>query len=180
MGFVSFLSITENGFCRVKIREIFPIFCLQITLTYFARTFVNVTLHGTALPLFLEYRVSPDAKHTLEIFSNQCFSPLQRKTLMFAFLPAEMLCPTGTLRIPEHQRASQKRFIQPFDVAQKPCCMQKNKTAVGLVSCLPMCIVPDTRRAVGTDTQQLKPCPCWQGVHVEQRQLAARLSVLLC
>lgn len=51
MGFVSFLSLTENGFCRVRIREIFPVFCLQTTLTYFASTFVNVTLHGTAFPL---------------------------------------------------------------------------------------------------------------------------------
>lgn len=51
MGFVSFLSLTANGFCRVKIREIFPIFGLQTTLTYFASTFVNITLCGTALPL---------------------------------------------------------------------------------------------------------------------------------
>ena len=47
MGCVSFLSITENVFCRVK----GDFSDLQRTLTYFASTFANVTLHGNALLL---------------------------------------------------------------------------------------------------------------------------------
>lgn len=58
---------------------------------------------GMLSHLLLEYWVSPDAKHLLEILSNQHFNPLQKKTLMFAFLLAALLCPAGTLhpRAPE-------------------------------------------------------------------------------
>lgn len=52
MGFVSFLSISENGFCRVKIREIFPTSCLQRALTCFASTFADVSFAQECFPTY--------------------------------------------------------------------------------------------------------------------------------
>lgn len=112
---------------------------------------------GMLSRLFLEYWVSPDAKHVLEIFSNQHFSPLQRQTLMFAFRLAAMLCPAGTLCVPGRRSALQKQFIQPRDVARKPYFMQKNQEPSGFGLLPPRVLVPDTRQAVRTKTQQLKP-----------------------
>lgn len=82
----------------------------------------------------------PDVKHLLEILSIQHFNPLQRKTLMFAFLWAVMLCPTGT----SHARAPEsfaKTIHSAFWRSSKPCFMQRTKSPEGLVFCLPVCIV---------------------------------------
>jgi len=99
----------------VELREIFLISkeLLPILLAHLQ----TLLCTGMLSYLFLEYQVSPDAKHVLELFSNQHLSPLQRGTLMFAFPLAAMLCPTGTLCIPGHQRFLQKQLIQPFDAA---------------------------------------------------------------
>lgn len=73
-------------------------------------------------------------------FLIQHFNPLQRKTLMFAFLWAVMLCPTGT----SHARAPEsfaKTIHSAFWRSSKPCFMQRTKSPEGLVFCLPVCIV---------------------------------------
>lgn len=105
MGLFSF-PLLKMAFVELRSgRFLFPILYLQRTLPCFASTFANGALHGNVLPLISGTLPSPDVKHVLEILSNQHLGPLHRKTLMVVFLLTAMLCPTGTLRIPRHQRA---------------------------------------------------------------------------
>lgn len=92
---MAFVELRSGRFFQSCVsKEILPILLAHLQM---------LLCMGMLSPLFLEYWVCPDAKHVLEIFSKQHFSPLQRKTLMFSFLLAAMLCLTGILHIPGQQ-----------------------------------------------------------------------------